>query len=246
MPRIRFLRPVLQGTRPPNPVVPRPVDTHGPPQKRPAGVPDPSKASTHMQNLLQKYEESVANDTAHFAIGGDQQYFPWAPITLLRPSARMTPFQAQFQVPRHWNKLDLRDYLWHLYGLRALNITTQIKWSRWVRGRTRYRTAQVKKMIIDMEEPFIWPSPDASAEETHQKTANLNMTKYQQELQDRTGSDLKKPADAYDGVLGPYPDAPQPFVPNKVNRRMANSKEKQNALERRKADEELIKQFLKL
>lgn len=246
MPRIRFLRPVLQGARPPTPVMARQVEPGKPPQKRPAAVPDPSKASSHMQRLLQKYEESVASDTPHFAVGGQEQFFPWTPITLLRPSARMTPFQAQFQVPRNWNKLDLRDYLWHLYGLRALNITTQIKWSRWVRGRTRYRTAQVKKMIIDMEEPFIWPEQDHSAEESHQKTANLKMTQFQQELQDRTGSDRKKPADAYDGVLGPYPEPPQPFVPERVRRQMMNRKEEQAAVDRRKADEELMKQFAKL
>lgn len=96
----------------------------------------------------------------HFKVGGNKVYFPKARIILLRPNAKHTPYQAKFIVPKSFNKLDLRDYLYHIYGLRAMNITTQLlhgKFNRMNLQTTRFREPQIKKMTIEMEEPFIWP-----------------------------------------------------------------------------------------
>lgn len=55
----------------------------------------------------------------HFKVGGNKVYFPKARIILLRPNAKHTPYQAKFIVPKSFNKLDLRDYLYHIYGLKS-------------------------------------------------------------------------------------------------------------------------------
>ncbi|PRT56824.1 54S ribosomal protein L41, mitochondrial [Wickerhamiella sorbophila] len=247
MPRLRNLQRVLQHSKPPKPIIPHAREIKAPVAVERSAVPDPTAYSKHSQKLYDMFVEDVAANRPHFPIGGKEVYFPWAPITLLRPSARMTPYQAQFVVPLNFNKLDLRDYLWHVYGLRALNITTQVKWSQWHRqGYSRYRTPQVKKMIIDMDQPFIWPEVDTAAEESHQKSTNLTFTKHEEELRDRLGSDSTKPAKAFDGLLGPYPAAPKPYVPKKIKANMANLRDKSSKAVDKKSEEELIRRFTQL
>lgn len=245
MPRLRTLKRVLQHSQPPKAVFPHAREVKLPQvaSKRPA-VPEPTAYSQHSQRLYDMFVKDVEANRPHFPIGGKEIYFPWAPVTLLRPSARMTPYQAQFIVPLNFNKLDLRDYLWHVYGLRAINITTQIKWSQWHRqGYSRHRTPQVKKMIIDMEQPFLWPEADSAAEESHQKSTNISFTEHEGELRDRVGSDKTKPSKAFDGLLGPYPNAPSPYVPKKLKAEMANLRDRTAKAESRKADEDLIRRF---
>ena len=60
------------------------------------------------------------------------------------------------------NKLDLKDYLYHLYGVEALHIRSHIvhgKVVRDVRTRQLHRTKQKKKMMIEMKagDNFVWP-----------------------------------------------------------------------------------------
>lgn len=208
---------------------------------------DPSKYSVYSQKLHSQLKEATAKNKPHFIVGGLETYFPWAPVTLLRPSAKMTPYQAQFQVPRDFNKPVFRDYLWHVYNLRALNITTQIKWSEWTRQRmSRFRTSQVKKMIIDMEQPFLWPAEDRNALETHRLSSTLAFQKFESEMSEKRGSDLKKPAKAFDGIMGPYPEAPQSFAPQRVQRHMRNAQKLAAFKQRERKDLDLISKYLKL
>jgi hypothetical protein len=65
------------------------------------------------------------------------------------------------------NKLDLRDYLYHGYGVRALSVRSFIK-QRPVEAnregsnrREYFRRQAIKFMTVEMDEPFIWPKkPD--------------------------------------------------------------------------------------
>lgn len=247
MPRLRSLKKVLEKAQPPQPVQVRAPQPKLPPQKRPFETPDPSKYSQHSQKLHEKLVSSIAENKPHFAIGGKEIWFPWAPVTLLTPSAKMTPYQAQFQVPKNFNKLDLRDYLWHVYGLRALNITTQIKWSRWDRLMgPRYRTPQVKKMIIEMEEPFVWPQPDLAIERLHRKENDRVFADYEAQMSERKGSDLKKPLDVVSGIMGPYPDPPQGFIPRKVKSQLKNEQKRSTSAQTRREQEALLAAHLKL
>ncbi|SCU95189.1 LADA_0G14114g1_1 [Lachancea dasiensis] len=177
--------------------------------------------------ILQWSREAVAQGKPHFKVGETEHYFPKARLILLRPNAKHTPFQAKFIVPKSFNKLDLRDYLFHVYGLRAMNITTQLlhgKYTRVNQVMPRYRAPQIKKMTIDMAEPFIWPKEPENKDDWG-ATLVEDLAKYREE-QTRIGSDKFKPGTAFDGALGPYQPAPQPFVPKFLERRIVNQRKR--------------------
>jgi large subunit ribosomal protein L23 len=83
-------------------------------------------------------------------------------ITLLR-TPHLPPNFAQFVVPLNINKLDLRDYLLHAYGVEVLNVRsfiTQRKIERTKPGTTGlhyYRPRSIKKMTVELVKPFVYP-----------------------------------------------------------------------------------------
>ncbi|KAM3160470.1 54S ribosomal protein L41 [Lachancea thermotolerans] len=188
---------------------------------------EPVKVS---DKILNWSREAIAQGKPHFKVGGTPVFFPKARVVLLRPNAKHTPFQAKFIVPKSFNKLDLRDYLFHVYGLRAMNVTTQLlhgKYTRVNQVMPRYRSAQIKKMTIDMAEPFVWPAEPVD-KEPWAATLVEDLQKYREE-QTRIGSDKFKPGTAFDGALGPYQPPPQPFVPKFLKRRITNSRRRAQA-----------------
>jgi large subunit ribosomal protein L23 len=85
---------------------------------------------------------------------------PTFTIALIRDK-RLNPYQARFQVPLNFTKLDLRDYLFHAYNLKVFNIRSLIRQMP-VRGTTEkpgelFREDSKKFMIVEMEHPFVWP-----------------------------------------------------------------------------------------
>ena len=72
---------------------------------------------------------------------------------------------AQFEVPLSFNKLDMRDYLFHAYNVRIKSVRTFIPWVPVKRRmektkpgqRTNYRPKGIKKMTVELENPFAWP-----------------------------------------------------------------------------------------
>ncbi|SCU88651.1 LAMI_0D10858g1_1 [Lachancea mirantina] len=180
---------------------------------------------TVSQKILSKSRTGISQGRPHFKVGGTELFFPKARVILLRPNAKHTPYQAKFIVPKSFNKLDLRDYLFHLYGLRAMNITTQLLHGKYTRVNPvmpRYRQPQIKKMTIDMAEPFIWPE-EPEDKEAWSGSLVKELNKYREEKL-RIGSDQFKPGTAFEGALGPYRPAPQPFVPRLLGRRLENNK----------------------
>jgi large subunit ribosomal protein L23 len=88
-----------------------------------------------------------------------------AVVTLLR-TKDLPPTFARFRVPLNWNKLDLKDYLYHAYGVEALHVTSSVKLSPILenkpsdtmkRGRKWYRPISKKFMTIRMDKAFVWP-----------------------------------------------------------------------------------------
>ncbi|CCX04447.1 ribosomal protein L23-domain-containing protein [Pyronema domesticum] len=94
--------------------------------------------------------------------GSKKVFLPNFTISLLR-TQHLPPNYAQFIVPLNINKLDLRDYLYHAYGVEVLNVRsfiTQKKIERHKPGEkaTRYwRPASIKKMTVELVKPFVWP-----------------------------------------------------------------------------------------
>lgn len=105
--------------------------------------------------------------TSPFRLGKKEIYLPDFTVALRR--TRLPPQYATFEVPLNMNKLDMRDYLWHAYGVRALSLTSRVlpEAVREYRPgaerpvKTLFRPAAKKKMTVRMDRPFVWPpAPD--------------------------------------------------------------------------------------
>ncbi|KAI0460988.1 hypothetical protein LJB42_001317 [Komagataella kurtzmanii] len=211
----------------------------------PRGLATVSPLSRKWYDLSQK---AIEQGKPHFRLGQKKIYFPSARVILLRPNAKHTPYQAKFVVPKSFNKLDLRDYLYHIYGLRAFNITTQLLHGKFTRSlpmpfRARRRSPQIKKMTIDMQDPFVWPDPQNSYLQDELDLSEES----KQYFQDRTspGADKNKRSLAFGGIIDPEPAA-ENFVPKKLSRQMKNKKQKALEQEKRQSQEELIRQYISL
>ncbi|EMG46608.1 MRP20 54S ribosomal protein L41 [Candida maltosa Xu316] len=195
---------------------------------------------------FESFQEKLALDEPHFTIGGKQIYFPYGRVCLLRSNAKHTPYQAKFLVPKAMNKMDLRDYLWHIYGLRALNITVQLQPGTWKRGPNdlgRYRAPQLKKMTVDMAEPFIWPEvPQATVDriqnmhQTSRKVMEKNMAQ---------GSNKNKPLEACDGIYKEK-EVPSVFISQQFKREQRRSIDKYNKVVGAKKNRAALESFLGL
>lgn len=193
-----------------------------------------------------KFKDEVALGAPHFRVGHKQVYLPKARVCLLRPNAKHTPYQAKFLVPRNFNKMDLRDYLWHVYGLRALNVTVQLLHARFVRGMTdhaRYRAPQYKKMTIDMEEPFVWPALPDGVVETAQKLRRDQVDAMT--MVNATGSDVRKPSSAFDGLYE-KPELPNIFASKASRKALAAKMARDTARADAAADRKLVADYLNL
>ncbi|KAF2094902.1 hypothetical protein NA57DRAFT_80071 [Rhizodiscina lignyota] len=100
-------------------------------------------------------------------IGQKEIYLPpiKAVVTLLR-TKHLPPTFARFRVPLNWNKLDLKDYLYHAYGVEALHVRSVVRISpiqpnkpaeTRASKRQWHRPISTKYMTIRMEKPFVWP-----------------------------------------------------------------------------------------
>ena len=82
---------------------------------------------------------------------------------------------ATFIVPRHFSKLDIKDYLWHAYGVPVLRVRSSLRYQKPQLGRYdplsrrvvpkagvwRY-PRPIKSMTVEMAEgerggDFVWP-----------------------------------------------------------------------------------------
>lgn len=215
-----------------------------------AGKPVPIKYASRSDAIARRnyefYKDLVAMGLPHFKVGEKEVYFPKARVCLLRPNAKHTPYQAKFLVPRNFNKMDLRDYLWNVYGLRALNVTVQLLHARMKRNAddlARHRAPQYKKMTIDMEEPFVWPDlPEHMAENASALKANQIKAI---EVVRGNGSDKLKSNDAFDGLYK-KPELPDVFVSKKLRASMKHAVvAKENSIEA-ESDRAAVKAYLGL
>ncbi|KZF23119.1 hypothetical protein L228DRAFT_281871 [Xylona heveae TC161] len=101
----------------------------------------------------------------HFNLGGKEVYLPNFTLTLLR-TPFLPPNYASFIVPLNLNKLDIRDYLFHAYGVKVVSVRSYVQQqrvrqdkpgSRMPAPRRWYRPRSIKKMTVEMDKPFVWP-----------------------------------------------------------------------------------------
>lgn len=214
------------------------------------GKPVPIKYKTKSDEIARrnydKFQDELAQGLPHFKVGEKKVYFPKARVCLLRPNAKHTPYQAKFLVPRNFNKMDLRDYLWNVYGLRALNVTVQLLHASFTRGmddHARFRGPQYKKMTIDMAEPFVWPElpqhvVDNARKFRKDQTSAMQMVTAQ-------GSDKLKPNDSFDGIYK-KPVLADIFVSSKNRKSYGERLDRLRELEETAGDRKLVSSYLEL
>lgn len=65
------------------------------------------------------------------------------------------------------NKLDLRDYLYHAYNVRVVSVRSYVEQQKVTQGKPNapklqikrwFRPRAIKKMTVELESPFVWPS----------------------------------------------------------------------------------------
>ncbi|KAK8168712.1 hypothetical protein BKA80DRAFT_308407 [Phyllosticta citrichinensis] len=103
---------------------------------------------------------------APFRVGKKQVFMPMFTITLVR-TPFLPPNFAKFLVPLNFNKLDMRDYLWHVYGIETVGTIRSYVQQQPLRmdkpgeplprQRHWYRERSIKKMTVEMDKPFVWP-----------------------------------------------------------------------------------------
>jgi len=98
----------------------------------------------------------------NFRVGLKSVYLPKHVITFIRPkNPRQPPNLATFIVPLRFNKLDLRDYLWHAYGVEVTSVRSFINQRPPERRNNGtgawYRPQSQKMMIVELVKPFVWP-----------------------------------------------------------------------------------------
>jgi hypothetical protein len=86
-------------------------------------------------------------------------------LTLIR-TPNLPPTFATFIVPLNFNKLDLRDYLYNGYNIRVNAVRSYIQQQKLRQDkpgamrpspRKWFRPRSIKKMTVEMEQPFVWP-----------------------------------------------------------------------------------------
>lgn len=86
-------------------------------------------------------------------------------VTLLR-TPFLPPTFATFIVPLNLTKIDIRDYIYHAYGVKAIKVRSYVQQQK-IRpnkpnfknqhARKWFRPRSIKKMTIEMDKPFVWP-----------------------------------------------------------------------------------------
>lgn len=190
--------------------------------------------------------EEIETGQPHFKVGLKKIYFPNSRVALLRSSAKLTPNQARFLVPRNFNRMDLRDYLWHIYGLRVTNVTVLLTPATFRRGNddhARYRVSQQKKMTVLMEKPFIWPEidPDLIEKAEYEHVNEMEIVKHNSSL----GSDKNKPIEAFEKVFK-QKTLPEPFISKKMLSSKQNEMEQYRKHESMKDSKEMVKKYLEI
>ena len=102
-----------------------------------------------------------------------QVYFPNFSVVLQR-TPHLSPYYAAFIVPLWFSKLDLKSYLKELYRVDVLHVRSWVMPSHKGRlpslGRRsqgeRFRGKSMKKMTVQLVEPFVWPAEITDLEGT--------------------------------------------------------------------------------
>lgn len=123
-------------------------------------------------------------------------------LTMLRPAPQTPATHASFIVPLNLNKLDLRDYLYNVYSVRCLGVRSYIlqqKLRQDKAGAKRpaqrkwHRPRSIKKMIVELESPFVWPSEPEDFKDWDKETFDAAQEDNKKQQQSWDPASKKKP-----------------------------------------------------
>ncbi|RAL58670.1 hypothetical protein DID88_002976 [Monilinia fructigena] len=132
-------------------------------------------------------------------MGRKEIFLPNFTITLLR-TPNLPPSFASFIVPLNLNKLDLRDYLWNAYGIEVRGVRSYIQAQKLREGkpgqkiptpRKWFRPRSIKRMMVEMERPFVWPEEPTDFSDWDQE-GSKKRKEFEQELQEGMYPDAKQ------------------------------------------------------
>lgn len=108
----------------------------------------------------------------------------------------MPPQFVTFQVPLTFNKLDIRDYLLHAYGVDSVSVRSHVAQrpprASAFTGRIG-RPPPIKYMTVELEKPFVWPAePDAEEESKWHSEAMQRRIAMEKDVEARRAAYLKK------------------------------------------------------
>ncbi|KAJ2722001.1 mitochondrial 54S ribosomal protein YmL41 [Coemansia sp. Benny D115] len=92
--------------------------------------------------------------------GNLKVYFPNVVFKII-PDARLGKNQAAFRVPLNINKLDIKDYLTHIYNVTVTDVRTTVFPGKLSTNRytgQKERSSRIKKAIVTMKEEFEYPA----------------------------------------------------------------------------------------
>ncbi|RPA87118.1 hypothetical protein BJ508DRAFT_357569 [Ascobolus immersus RN42] len=92
--------------------------------------------------------------------GAQKIYLPKFTIAMLRTEG-LAPNYAHFQVPLNITKLDMKDYLYHLYNTEVVSIRSYVlgvpRSPKHIRGPVELNKRFKKRMIVELKSPFVYP-----------------------------------------------------------------------------------------
>lgn len=87
---------------------------------------------------------------------GPKLYFPNFVFTMVRSGKRRAPNEVVFRVPRILNKLDIKQYLEKIYGVRVMDVRTANFLPKLTRMGTNYTPGR-KNAIVTINKSFTYP-----------------------------------------------------------------------------------------
>ncbi|PFH58434.1 hypothetical protein XA68_13686 [Ophiocordyceps unilateralis] len=105
-----------------------------------------------------------------FKLGQKKLYLPNHVVSMVR-FANIPLNEACFHVPLRFNKFDLRDYLWNVYGVEVLSVRSNVVQKPLARRpyteRAVYRPPSIKFMRVTLRKPFEWPDRPTNLDPWH-------------------------------------------------------------------------------
>lgn len=117
-------------------------------------------------------------------------------IALLRTPG-LPANNAKFNVPLWFSKLDLRDYLFHVYNVEVVSVRSYVKQSRVSPGRPGmdrpsmsrwHRPRPTKFMTVELVRPFVWPEEPEDGYKDWNRKELADSDEWQKEINEHHGT----------------------------------------------------------